>query len=535
YVDHENLHKCDFAFTALKHSMKWDEEIYGLEYDLDLFMIVAVNDFNMGAMENKGLNIFNAKYVLASPETATDKDFENILGIVGHEYFHNWSGNRITLRDWFQLSLKEGLTVFRDQQFSSDHGSAAVKRILDVKRLRDHQFPEDDSPIAHPVRPESYIEINNFYTSTVYEKGAEIIRMIHTLLGKEIYFKAMTEYFKRFDGQAVTIEDMLKVIEEVSGRKLDQFKRWYQRPGTPLLHVDRVIGEKEQTLKFRQEFTKAKEHAHEALLIPFRIAFLGSDKKPLETSYSGKMAHEHLLEITELEQSFTFGDAPKDAIPSLLRGFSAPVKLKAATTFEQKIIALAAETDSFNKFEAAQDLAEQMIGKKELPKDYVDAFKALLSNAKTDAYFTALAIQPPTPDQLANKRESIDLEILYSDYLKYSSLIAESSYQELLDTYLSSANKDPKAMDGKAAANRELRNTILFLLSTTNRPEVLKLIKDHYRAAQTMTDSIAALQIVASSQDPEREGLLNEFYKKWHKDPLVIDKWFAAQAGSLHP
>jgi aminopeptidase N len=535
YVEPENLHKCDFAFSALKHAMKWDEDVYGLEYDLDTFMIVAVNDFNMGAMENKGLNIFNAKYVLASPDTATDKDFENILGIVGHEYFHNWSGNRVTLRDWFQLSLKEGLTVFRDQQFSADLGSAAVKRIVDIKRLREHQFTEDDSPLAHPVRPESYIEINNFYTSTVYEKGAEIIRMIYTLLGEETYLRAMTEYFRRFDGQAVTIEDMLNVLEEVSGRSLGQFKRWYQRPGTPILLVDRLEGVNEQTLRFRQEFTKALELSHEPMLIPFRVAFLGADKTPLVTVCNGVKAHEHLLEITEIEQSFTFSNVASGAIPSLLRGFSAPVKLKAQASFAERILALGAETDRFNKYEAAQQLAEEMIGKTALPDDYIAAFKSLLADADDDPYFSALAIQPPTPEQLAHKRESVDLEGLYADYLRYSRLVAQSSYPELLSTYHRFANKLPQAMDRMASARRELRNTALFLLSTSATPESLSLVKAHYRSAKTMTDSIAALQILASSEDSEREALLNDFYLRWSKDPLVLDKWFAAQAGSSHP
>ena len=535
YVESENLHKCDFAFTAIKHAMKWDEDVYGLEYDLDIFMIVAVNDFNMGAMENKGLNIFNSKYVLASTETATDKDFENILGIVGHEYFHNWSGNRVTLRDWFQLSLKEGLTVFRDQQFSADHGSAAVKRILDVKRLRENQFPEDESPVSHAVRPESYIEINNFYTATVYEKGAEVVRMLHTLLGDAAYYQAMTEYFKRFDGQAVTIEDMLRLIEETSGRDLSQFKRWYRQAGTPTLHLSRETSSKGLKIHFKQELPlRPGFEKPMPLLIPFRIAFLGRDKKPLISVWNGRKAHEHLLEITQAEESHTFEGLPVDAIPSLLRSFSAPVKIRMASEEAEVLVALASETDPFNKYEAAQQLAEAMMGKP-LSQDYLEAYRSLLSKSGEDPYLTALAIQAPTPDQIANGRDSIDLDQVFADYQNYSADLGKTCFAELKALYAQFANANPAAMDGPSAARRELRNTVLGLLAATNSPEALSLVKAHYRNSQTMTDTIAGLQILCSSRDPEREALIAEFYTKWHRDPLVMDKWFAAQAGSTHP
>lgn len=535
YVEEENLHKCQFAFSAIKHAMKWDEDVYGLEYDLDIFMIVAVSDFNMGAMENKGLNIFNAKYVLASPETATDKDFENILAIVGHEYFHNWSGNRVTLRDWFQLSLKEGLTVFRDQQFSSDHGSAAVNRIIHVKHLREHQFPEDDSPISHPVRPESYIEINNFYTMTVYEKGAEIVRMLHTLLGDEAYYKAMKEYFKRFDGQAVTIEDMLNLIEETSGRKLDQFKRWYQQAGTPVLHVERAATSSGIQLKFRQELPKRPgEPDPKNLLIPFRVAFLGRDKKPLESLLNGKKSHEHLLELKEEVQDFTFEGIPADSIPSLLRGFSAPVKLRSKVDTDELLVALSSETDAFNKYEAAQQLAEDMLGKP-LTKAYLDAFRSLLTHAKDDPYLTALTIQAPLPDQLASSRDTIDLDKVFADYQNYCREIGKQTYADLKSTYDSAVITNPKDQNGEAVAKRELRNTILAYLCDSEKPEAIELLKIHYYSAKTMTDKIAALEIIVSIDHPLRDELVKDFYDTWKKDPLVIDKWFSAQASSLHP
>jgi len=537
YVDKENLAKCSFAFSAIKKAMRWDEEVYGLEYDLDRFMVVAVNDFNMGAMENKGLNIFNSKYVLASPETATDKDFDNILGIVGHEYFHNWSGNRVTLRDWFQLSLKEGLTVFRDQQFSADNGSEAVKRILDVRRLKEHQFPEDDGPMSHPVRPESYIEINNFYTATVYEKGAEIVRMLYVLLGKDAYYKAMSQYFKKFDGQAITIEDMLAVMQESSGRNLDQFKLWYQQAGTPTLHVTRASGPDGLTLTIRQELpqTAGQSEPKKAQLIPFKVAFLGRNRQPLTSTYENQTQHEHLLEITEMQQTFSFNGLPPDAIPSLLRGFTAPVKLKTSQSQDESFIALAAETDSFNRYEAAQLLAEQMIGKKALPAEYIDALKTLLRDGETDPFVTSLSLQTPTVESLSSQREGVDIEVLFKEREAYLAQVGTLCFDDLLKAYTLLRNEDPKAMDARSSARRELRNTCLTLLTGSGRPEVLDLVRAHYQESETMTDKVAVLGIVASIESSIREEILSDFYSKWEHDTLVIDKWFAAQAGSNHP
>ncbi len=535
FVEPENLSKCDFAFSAVKQSMKWDEEVYGLEYDLDVFMIVAVNDFNMGAMENKGLNIFNAKYVLASPETATDRDFENILGIVGHEYFHNWSGNRVTVRDWFQLSLKEGLTVFRDQMFSSDMGSAAVKRIQDVKRLRDQQFPEDAGPMSHPVRPTSYIEINNFYTATVYEKGAEIVHMLHTLLGEKSYKTAMTQYFQEFDGKAVTIEDMLRLIEKSSKRDLSQFMRWYEQPGTPTLRVHRTPNSTGVLLKFTQELpNKSGFHEPKALLVPVRLAFIGKDGSRLESVYQGQRKHEHLIELTQLEEEFRFEDIPSDAIPSLLRFFSAPVKLQHAFSEKERMTLLASETDLFNKYEAAQQLAESMLGQR-LTEDYTQAFKTMLSKATDDPYFTALAIQAPTADQISQNHAQIDLDQIYGQCRDYRKALASSCQIEFEKIYQNFANKNPGDMSSKAAANRELRNTALSYLSSLDNDAVDARIEHHYHSAKTMTDSIAAIQLIASRNSPLRSKMLEDFYQKWKNDPLVLDKWFAAQAASDHP
>ncbi|MCX6130343.1 MAG: aminopeptidase N, partial [Proteobacteria bacterium] len=330
YVEEENLPKCKFALDAIKRAMRWDEQVYGLEYDLDLFMVVAVSDFNMGAMENKGLNIFNSKYILASPETATDEDFEKILAVIGHEYFHNWTGNRVTLRDWFQLSLKEGLTVFRDQEFSADEGSRAVKRIRDVRLLREQQFPEDGGPMAHPVRPESYIEINNFYTATVYHKGAEIIRMMHTIIGPKKFRKAMDLFFETYDGHAVTVEDFLNIVEKSSGQTMQQFKLWYLQAGTPRIQVLHSYDAKTQSLKLQlsQELPETPDQSlKKPQLIPLRIALFGQEGKALESVYQGQSSHEHLLLFDQSNAEFVLHAVLEAAVPSLLRNFSAPVLL----------------------------------------------------------------------------------------------------------------------------------------------------------------------------------------------------------------
>lgn len=538
YVERENLNKCAFAFDAIKKAMRWDEEVYGLEYDLNTFIVVAVSDFNMGAMENKGLNIFNSKFVLASPETATDRDFENILGVVGHEYFHNWTGNRVTLRDWFQLSLKEGLTVFRDQQFSADHGSPAVKRIQDVKRLREHQFPEDAGPMAHAVRPESYIEINNFYTATVYEKGAEIIRMLHTLIGDESFHAGMRLYFARFDGKAATVENLLSVMEEASKRDLSRFKLWYQQAGTPTirLHLDGEKLEVQQILPA----TPGQQHK-KAQLIPMRLAFLGSDGKALSVTYKGRHRHEHLVEIDELVQTFSFPGLPRNAIPSVFRGFSAPVRVEANFTQEQMLVQLAAETDPFNRFEAAQTLASQIIRQRAadpdyaLDESYVGAFRRLISDDKQEPRLIALSMLPAPVDYLMQQEADGDLESLFQASLWLNQTLGALCSTELQSIYHRMKNPDPLAMDKDAIARRELRNACLCLLAATENAEHIELARSHYFESRNMTDAASALGALASLAHPAREDCLRDFYKRWRHDALVIDKWFAIQAGSSHP
>jgi aminopeptidase N len=543
YVEDVNLPKTPFALDAIKRAMIWDEKVYGLEYDLDLFMVVAVSDFNMGAMENKGLNIFNSKYILASTETATDEDFEKILGVVGHEYFHNWTGNRVTLRDWFQLSLKEGLTVFRDQEFSSDEGSRAVKRVTDVRLLREQQFPEDGGPMAHPVRPESYIEINNFYTATVYHKGAEVIRMLHTIIGAETYRKTMDRYFAKFDGQAVTVEDFLAVVEEVSGQSMSQFKLWYQQAGTPQVSVTRSYNASARslTLSVQQTLpTTPGQTSKKPQLIPLRVAFLGADGKALETTWLGKKAHEHLLLLDQSKAEFVFQDVSEQPIPSLLRGFSAPVILDAQLTRSELYTLLRADTDAFNRYEAGQTLAVQTImGKAKgtlqaLDKEYVEAFKALLNDTAVDPRLVAMSIQAPTTDYIINREDNADMEAIFQARSWLLQQLAEQCNKELLACY--QRTREIAYKTGKEAiSRRDLNNACLALLAAHRSDATQNLILEHYKTATNMTDSFGALSAIVHLKTPAREATLEDFYKRWKHDALVIDKWFQVQSSSQHP
>lgn len=543
YVEKENIDKCAFAMEAIKRAMRWDEEVYNLAYDLDLFMVVAVSDFNMGAMENKGLNIFNAKYVLASPETATDTDFENILGVVGHEYFHNWSGNRVTLRDWFQLSLKEGLTVFRDQQFSADQGSAAVKRIVDVRALREQQFPEDNGPMAHPVRPDSYIEINNFYTPTIYNKGAELIRMLHSIIGPKNFITAMQEYFERFDGQAATIEDFLAVVEKAWQGDLKPFKLWYHQAGTPLISVrsryERDSGKFFLTL--RQSSTlKEGPHAknYQPMLIPVRAALISKKGAPLEARVGQSQAHEHLLLMQEQEQTFVFEDVKDEAIASVFRNFSAPVRIERSISQDDLYVLLAHETDAFNKYETTQTLALEMLGRREnepLPEAYVGALSKLLADEKVDPRVRALAMQVPSLDYLIQQQTHADLDRLYRQRQQMQGELAQKLRPELYELYQRCHVPGGKSMDREAIGRRELKNACLHLLAQAPDPELIELASRQYQNSRTMTDAVAALGALASLSTPERDRCLEDFYQRWKKDALVVDKWFAIQASSFHP
>ncbi len=515
--------KCAYAMDALKRSMAWDESEYGREYDLDLFQIVAVDDFNMGAMENKGLNIFNSKYVLASPETATDRDYEFIEGIIAHEYFHNWTGNRITCRDWFQLCLKEGLTVFRDQQFSGDQRSAAVKRIEDVLQLRARQFREDAGPLAHPVRPDSYIEINNFYTATVYEKGAEVIGMLRTLIGPEAYRAGCDLYFERHDGQACTIEDWLSVFEDVTGRDLSQFKRWYTEPGTPRLTMEEDWRDGTLTLTFTQENPKSASGAPQ--VIPIAVGLLGPN--------GDEVAPTRVLEMTEATQSFAFPGLGARPVPSVLRGFSAPVVLERGMTPELRTFLLAHDTDPFNRWEAGRGLArEVLLGmiRDETGPDpaFFDALGRMASDDSLDPAFRALALGLPSEDDLAGALaaagEVPDPLAIHAARLLLSRKIGRELGSVLGGLYDRMATPGPYDPEAGAAGRRALRAAALGYLSHHDDGARATALA---ASADNMTETLAALGTLLriGQGGPETEA----FHARWRHDPLVLDKWFSLQ------
>jgi aminopeptidase N len=524
--------RCGYAMDALKRSMAWDEAEYGREYDLDLFMIVAVDDFNMGAMENKGLNVFNSKYVLASPETATDADYKNIEAIIAHEYFHNWTGNRITCRDWFQLCLKEGLTVFRDQQFSADQRSAGVKRIEDVLRLRAQQFREDAGPLAHPVRPSEYIEINNFYTATVYEKGAELIRMLRLLVGPDTYRRALDLYFDRHDGQACTIEDWLRVFEDASGRDLTQFARWYGQAGTPRLTAEEGWDGARYTLTLRQSTppTPGQPEKH-PLVIPVAYGLMAQDGSDLA---------EGVLELTEPEQVFAF-DLPERPVPSLLRGFSAPVILDRPTAPGKRAFLFAADPDPFNRWEAGRSLALALLTRlcddPEAPADpeYLAAVAAVAHDARLDPAFKALALTLPSEDDiiahLAGAGLTPDPLAVHRARRILDARIAARLAPDLAALYRDNAVPGPYGPDAAAAGHRALRARALALL--TRLDPAAPLARAQYAAADNMTERMTALTLlVAHGQGAEA---LADFHARWRHDRLVLDKWFAVQAGHTPP
>ncbi|GGF02230.1 aminopeptidase N [Aliidongia dinghuensis] len=542
--------KCAHAMKALKDSMRWDEEVFGLEYDLDVFNIVAVSDFNMGAMENKGLNIFNTKYILAKPETATDIDYEGIETVVAHEYFHNWTGNRVTCRDWFQLSLKEGLTVFRDQEFSCDQGSRAVKRIGEVRSLRARQFTEDAGPLAHPVRPESYIEINNFYTATVYQKGAEVVRMIHTLLGRENFRRGMDLYFQRHDNDAVTIEDFVAAMQDASGIDLSRFKRWYRQAGTPELTVreawDAKAGAYELTL--RQETKPTPGQADkEPLVIPVALGLL--DKKGAELSIrldgeaKGRKGT-RLLKLEETEQTFRFTGLKTRPIPSLLRGFSAPVKLSGVPLEQLKHLA-AHDTDPFTRWESGQQVATRLLldlvetyrrgNALAVPEDFLTAQASTLAEADSDPAFIAEALVLPSEPFLADQMATVDVEAIHAvrDFVRGE--IGRHLTPKLTETYERLDDAGPFQVDGLSIGRRALKNTALAYLAATREPTAIARAEAQFRAQRNMTDVLAALRILADVEGPARETALAQFYERWASEDLVIDNWFQIQAMSSLP
>jgi aminopeptidase N len=532
YVRPGDEGKCDYAMDALKRSMKWDEDVYGREYDLDVFNIVAVDDFNMGAMENKGLNIFNSKYVLASPETATDRDYELIEGIIAHEYFHNWTGNRITCRDWFQLCLKEGLTVFRDQQFTGDQRSHAVKRIEDVLQLRARQFREDNGPLSHPVRPSSYIEINNFYTATVYEKGAEVIGMLKRLVGDEGYARALDLYFQRHDGQACTIEDWLTVFEDATGRDLSQFKRWYTQSGTPRLKVREDWADGIYTLHLSQSTPPTPGQPDKApQVIPVAVGLLSPNgHETVPTT---------VLELTEAEQAFRFEGLGARPVPSLLRGFSAPVILDRAPSTEERAFLLAHDTDPFNKWEAGRALAKDVLSRMVVDgaapgPAYLDALDRVARDDTLDPAFRALALALPSDDDmaqtLADAGVTPDPLRIFEARETLANRIAEHLSAILARLYDEMDIPGPYTPDAKAAGCRALRQTALSLLS---RLDDGKRAQKQFDAADNMTEQLGALACLL--RIGRGDEALAAFYRQWRHDRLVIDKWFSLQAGQAQP
>ncbi len=548
YVEPENHDKCDHAMRSLKKAMAWDEERYGREYDLDVYLIVAVSHFNMGAMENKGLNVFNAKYVLARPDTATDQDFLGIEGVIAHEYFHNWTGNRVTCRDWFQLSLKEGLTVFRDQEFSADMGAREVKRIADVRLLRARQFPEDAGPLAHPVRPASYIEINNFYTATVYEKGAELVRMQANLLGPEAFRHATDLYFERHDGQAVTIEDFVRCMEDASGRDLTQFMRWYAQPGTPELHVrddwDPATGTYSLTIRQHTPPTPSQPRLG-PLHIPVAIGLLDATGADLRVQLAGEAdapaARTRLLELRGAEETFRFVGLDARPVPSLLRGFSAPVSVRFAYSDEDLMFLMAHDGDGFSRWDAAQALARRLLLRlvsepsAAVPDGFIMAFRRALTDTEADPALRAEVLTLPSESYLGDQMEIVDVEGIHRAREGLKRRIGEALRGELLDLYRELQDSGPYSPTPEAIARRALKNLALGYLVQTGDDAGQRLCQAQFEARQNMTDVITALGLLVDTGGAPCEAALEDFYQRWAGDALVLDKWFTVQAMSKRP
>ncbi len=539
--------KCAHAMGSLKASMRWDEEVFGLEYDLDVFNIVAVSDFNAGAMENKGLNIFNTRYVLAKPDTATDGDYQGIERVIAHEYFHNWTGDRVTCRDWFQLSLKEGLTVFRDQQFSADMGSAAVSRIGNIRTLRNAQFPEDAGPLAHPVQPQSYLRIDNFYTATVYEKGAELIRMVHTLLGPEGFRRGMDTYIARHDNSAATIPDFVAAMAEGGGVDLGDFARWYHQAGTPGLTVEDRYDPASRTY----ELTVAQEtpatpgqDAKEPVPIPIAMGLLGPNGDEMPTRLDGETAAESGTRVLICEsphQTFRFVDVAAPPVPSLLRRFSAPVKLGGVSLDRLKFLAIH-DTDPVARWDAGQQAAttillDRVVGRTTGPldPDLIAALRQTLADADKDPAFAAEALQLPTEATLADAMQTVDVDAIHRVREDARAQIAAALAAPLADTYRRLADPGPYRTDGASIGRRALRNACLAYLTAGGSREGTRLAKAQFDAQQNMTDVLAALTLLADIDGPERTAALAAFYERRKDDPLVVDKWFGLQARSALP
>ena len=550
YVEPGKETRCAHAMASLKRAMRWDETAFGREYDLDIFMIVAVSDFNMGAMENKGLNVFNDKYVLASPETATDSDFDRIEAIIAHEYFHNWTGNRITCRDWFQLCLKEGLTVFRDQEFTADERSRAVERIGDVRGLRAHQFVEDAGPLAHPVRPALYHEINNFYTATVYEKGAEVVRMLGTLLGRENFRKGMDLYFTRHDGEAATIEQFVQCFADVSGKDLAQFMLWYSQAGTPEVVATGSHDARAKTYRLDIAQTVPAtpgQPSKEPMVIPLAIGLVGRDGRDLPLKLAnGSTIERGVLTLTRPAETFVFADIGEPPVPSLNRGFSAPVKLVANLSADDLRALAARDADAFNRWQALQTLATRLLvdnvaalragGTARKDQGLLDAFGAVLADATLEPAFVALMLTLPGETDIAREiGRNVDPDAIFAARSNLQAALGEHLGGPLFDHYRRLSESGPYQPDAVSVGRRSLRNTCLDLLVATRRPDAIALAARQYQAADNMTDRMAALSTLSLADVPERTAALDDFYARYAGDPLIVDKWFTLQATIPEP
>ncbi|MEZ7831165.1 MAG: aminopeptidase N [Gammaproteobacteria bacterium] len=555
FVEEKDIDKCDHAMLSLKNSMRWDEEVYGREYDLDIFMIVAVDDFNMGAMENKGLNVFNTSCVLASPQTTTDFSFQRVEAVVAHEYFHNWSGNRVTCRDWFQLSLKEGFTVYRDSEFSADMGSRTVKRVEDVSFLQTVQFAEDGGPMAHSVRPDSYMEISNFYTVTIYEKGAEVVRMIALLLGEEKFRAGSDLYFERHDGQAVTTEDFVKAMEDASNIDLGQFRNWYYQAGTPVVSIQSEYDAdtKRYTLYVSQSCPDTPGQSNKKpLTVPLRLGLLGSDGKDLPLRLLADDASpsktDRVLSVTQQEQQFVFEGLESEPIPSLLRGFSAPVRLQYDYSRAELLFLMVNDSDGFNRWNASQLLTIGLIDELQsdlaagidlaLPQSLVDAYAGVLdstlSDPSVDKAMIAQLLSLPTIGFLIERSEVADVDSIHLVREFLLNGLAAKFYSSFLDVYTNNTSDAEYAADAVSIARRSLKNLALSYLMRSNKDEAVTLAQQQFVLASNMTDQLSGLRCLvnsgsATAVDLKRDALAS-FYKQWSHEPLVVDQWFVVQA-----
>jgi aminopeptidase N len=555
YVEPENIDKCQHAMNSLKKSMKWDEEVYGREYDLDIFMIVAVNDFNMGAMENKGLNIFNSSCVLAKAETATDAAHQRVEAVVAHEYFHNWSGNRVTCRDWFQLSLKEGFTVFRDAEFSADMHSRTVKRIEDVAFLRTHQFAEDAGPMAHPVRPDAFMEISNFYTLTVYEKGSELVRMIRTLVGAEGFRKGSDLYFARHDGQAVTCDDFIRAMEDANGIDLTQFKRWYSQAGTPRLDVSESYDAAANSyrLQFRQTCPATPGQTEkQPFVIPVELALLDANGVELPLQLVGEdtaVGLSRVLQVTEAEQAFTFVNLAEKPLPSLLRGFSAPIKLSFPYSRDQLMFLMQHDSDGFNRWEAGQQLSVQvlreLIGQHQrdeplvLDLRLVEAFRTLLVDDSLDQAMVAEMLSLPGEAYLTEISDVADVEAIHIAREFARQQLSGALYDLLWQRYQSNrevSRNSAYVAEAEHFARRSLQNISLSYLMLSGKAEVLAVCQEQFDNGDNMTERLTALAVLVNSPfAAEKATALASFADFFKDNPLVMDQWFSVQAACASP